>query len=139
MSFILTQTPTVIFTVMGLLHFLVSVLSLFVSSECPLTLLVGLSFGGIFVPTVLIFLKLYNRLYVKNVSLAVGSLIIGITLSAFIIGCFAFGIRILNTLCHERLLFMAFVHGIIIPGVIVTCASMTRMTKIVPKSQIYTV
>lgn len=128
MLFILTDTPAVIFTVMGILHFIVSVSSLFIAAECPTTLVIGMLFGGIFVPNVLIVLKIYNSLCVKHINLAIGSLIFLVSILSIITGFCAFGLHRLNTICPDKLMFMAFIHGIIIPGIIVSCANMVNLT-----------
>jgi len=121
-----TPIASMIFAVINILHFSVNVISLAVASECHLTLFAGLSCGCIYVPTVLLLLKLYNRICVNNTKLAKVTLGIATILSSFVIGCATYGINKLNAICPERLLFMAYIHGVIIPGVIVSCASIVK-------------
>lgn len=104
------MTSSIIFAVTGIIHFLINVGVLVASCDCPLTLFAGMAYGGLFVPAVLVL----NKKRSKITTCIILSLC----------GCLSFagaaGIRMLYILCYERLLFMSFIHGFVVPGMIVS-------------------
>mgnify|MGYP003390018487 len=101
---------SIIFTITGIIHFLISVGALVSACDCPLTLLAGMVYGGCFVPFVVV---INSPRPVKETTV----IMIFCCVCVFVGG---FMLRFVDILCNERLLFMGFVHGFVVPGIILS-------------------
>lgn len=105
------MTASIIFTVTSTIHFLINVGVLVASCECLSTLFAGMVYGGLFVPAVLLVHK-------KKQSKTLSGIICGLSCCFSFLG--AFGVRMLDNMCHERLVYMSFIHGFVVPGMVVS-------------------
>lgn len=112
------MTASIIFAVTSMIHFLINISVLVASCECLSTLIAGMVYGSLFVPAVLLIRK-------KNQSKTMSIMICGVSCCLSFIG--AFGVRILDNLCHEQLVYMSFIHGFVVPGMIVSGVRFTTI------------
>lgn len=89
---------------------MISIGALVASCDCHLTLFAGMAYGGLIVPAVLV-------IYKKRSPIATIIIIILCVCMAF---AGAVGVRMLVGMCYERLLFMSFIHGFVVPGMIMS-------------------
>lgn len=107
-----SSTASIVFASTGILHFLISIGSMVMSCDCVSTLFSGMVYGGLFVPAIL----LINWMQKAKKSTMVISLVSTTSITLSFAG--AIGVKMVYDVCHERLLFMAFIHGFVVPGMI---------------------
>ena len=102
--------------------------------DCPYTVLSGMMYGVIFLPEVLLLIKIYEYTYQKTKLKALCILFVSGVAMILITLCFAVGVKTLNDLCPDKLLFMSFVHGVIIPCVITSFLSILNLNSLILNS-----
>ena len=115
----MASTANTVFALTGIMHFLVSVSSIMMVCGCHTVVVGGLAYGGTFVPSIL----LVNRINkTKSLCMTISASCVCTAIS-FLGGIW---MRAISNPIYEDILFISFIHGIIIPGVVSSAIEVIR-------------